>query len=355
MNNLSKSIYGEPTVGGKTQIVSLNKGFEARSILLVDSDKPLIFKFIDGNKSEQESSHINLVNSVTPGFFPKVLYESSGDNNFYALEYINGSSLYDSVKSDLLLKELESQQYVKVSLLKLKVLHDLTRQAGTEGYDYWKIIVNDRLDAFLSDTYHCLFETFCSKDLIKDISSISETNNIDIHSVIGQAKTFFIENSPTELSLIHGDSHLRNILFSGGEPVFIDPRVEWDSKPNKNTGFFDPLYDVACLCHSLIIEDMVQRSIAGESFINDEMKVTDGAQALTQHYLYLAQQVIRIYMDEIDIKPNQFLHYMIYLSCSLLGCLKYKQQIVDADMYRFVIYLSGKLIFVGLNQWNGSK
>lgn len=52
---------------------------------------------------------------------------------------------------------------------------------------------------------------------------------------------------------VHGDIGISNVLRrADGSPVFIDPRIVWEGRDRPDTGFGDPVFDLATLLHAVL-------------------------------------------------------------------------------------------------------
>lgn len=70
---------------------------------------------------------------------------------------------------------------------------------------------------------------------------------------------------------VHGDIGISNVLRrADGSPVFIDPRIVWEGRDRPDTGFGDPVFDLATLLHAVLpmaaVLGAVARGAPGELF-----------------------------------------------------------------------------------------
>jgi peroxiredoxin len=73
---------------------------------------------------------------------------------------------------------------------------------------------------------------------------------------------------PVGGSLIHGDPHLRNLLYRQDRTAcFVDPRTVWDGHQRADAGFGDPAYDLATLLHSVFPMSAILRAVDSGSYL----------------------------------------------------------------------------------------
>jgi hypothetical protein len=121
----------------------------------------------------------------------------------------------------------------------------------------------------------------------------------------------YLANLPNSESVIHGDPHLGNIICRGDSIKFIDPRVTWDQVKSRSEGYFDPLYDVACLAHSVIANVILETF--DELFEQPEKR---------QELINSALGLLGTYLQR-EAAAGECVRFITYLICSLSGNLKY--------------------------------
>lgn len=293
----------------------LMAGEEAYSITKYSSNFSMVMKIISPQTAKEEIQQIRRLNLALPGISPEILY-SDPDAGMYITTYAEGETLEKKISRPEFVLNLESAvSLVSGALLLLRRLHEATSRPYSGKYH--EVIVEKRISRILRDpktlkniSLHgasdaeVFFRNFSTGYGLFSTSSLLQEDFEKIAFI-------YARQLPKAESLIHGDPHFGNILAHEDAVVLIDPRITWDQSENKNAGYFDPLYDVACVAHSLVA---------------NEIKKNDGPSsprmAASELLLAIACEFLSVYLQRAPTHAEQKA-YLAYLACCMSGNLKY--------------------------------
>ena len=142
---------------------------------------------------------------------------------YYNVNEIHIKYIKDSVILTHILDKTNWKSYANLICNKLENIHNLNIEKK----------VDDILRDINIETYDKLLKRYKETDWSEfiDLNKIKYVNNIEIKNIEYYAdiinkkiKEIIIKNNITKYNLIHGDTHLGNILLSNTNLYFIDPR-----------------------------------------------------------------------------------------------------------------------------------
>ncbi|MCD1260551.1 phosphotransferase [Paenibacillus athensensis] len=326
------------------ELHELAPGLEATSLkVITDTDgRCWVIKTIDEHRAYEEASLIIKSNQLlkksvqAKPIFPEIAEMKLGKISSYTMAYIQGETLEQYFQS--LINPMLDEQMTRLTLeavKKIKLLHAVS----TDRYssDYHKVIVQRRLEIILTCPmiiHHIETRLASQTDELRQFrfEQLQHFNllfNNETHptsrNLYDAAVQLYERNAPLMESLIHGDPHFGNIIWDqvNQDLIFIDPRCTWDNKSNTKTGYFDPLYDIASICHSFISNDHIGYEIYHDiDAANQVIHVAD--QALHKFELYLNRSlwVLQTYLGR-EPQPDELVRFIVYVACSLSGTMRY--------------------------------
>jgi len=324
----------------------LAKGAEAKAIYKMRFPNSIIIKYIDNGHAKDESFLISLANQYVEHLFPLLIYNGVNDD-YYILEYIEGQNLQTKFVNEFcLLNKNPQQELIFKSIDRLRELHISSKSNYISNYH--ETIVDYRLDRiFDSPRINSRFRTLGNYSIngLYELENfiIRDSNGNSIHKLrdkLEEAISLYNQYLPRYESVIHGDPHLGNIIAArDGSIVFIDPRVKWDGVENNRRGYFDPLYDIACICHSVISVSIINYAKVWDFDINENDRVItfteDASDCIKLHQSWVTE--ILLYYLQRPPKLGELIRYKIYLICCLVGNLQYLEwtPTIDTIIYNY--------------------
>jgi hypothetical protein len=292
-------------------------------------------KTIGFEKVFEESFLMVKSNLEAKSIYPGISQINLGNESSYVMEYINGETLQQYFhKCHITLYEENIKTLMFKAIDKIKELHNATKENYTSGFH--NTIVSKRLSTILS----CPIIANHFKDIKPDgedlkctYSELKHYSIIHNGEIVNREPRKAYERSikkysrylPKYESLIHGDPHFGNIMYDlqSDQIFFIDPRSSWDQEKNQKTGYFDPLYDIAAICHSFVANDNITRE--HHNSIHYELKqihVDEQTLSLFEDYKTVFQQALKHYLSR-EAEKGELVRFLIYLACSLSGTMRY--------------------------------
>lgn len=335
-------------------------GQEAASLKII-SDKSgqwYVIKSIDKLRAFEEAVQMIRGSQKIKEIFPRIIHLDLGDIPFYTMEYIKGESLQDYIQRlNTPLEENELRAIIISSQNKLKLLHECTLEKYTSNYH--NVIVNSRLENIFSCNLINL-HTKNSLNLpvayprLKKYSLLSQgKTSPSIEKIAETATQIYMSHLPDHESIIHGDPHLGNIIYNSNNNSlrYIDPRVMWDNIQNTKTGYFDPLYDIAVINHSLITNHILTAVSPYKLDIKEKLiHITTSMDDLFQTYLKLSMDNLKCYLSR-EPKKGETIRYLTYIACSLSGCMRYRLWAPSAEKL-MMLYTLTALFLITLTEGN---
>jgi hypothetical protein len=314
---LLKSLGSRFAELGYLTLERMDPGAEAKALTKIVARGEFVLKAIDETKAKEEVRHIARIEALVPGFFPRLIH-SQLDAGLYAIEFVAGVPL-ESLLSLPLIAEAKPDLSgpLAVALQRLKHLHDTSRRPYSGSYH--KVIVDHRLRSV--PLCQVIGKRFAELNNVPGASAQSWSDcarSLSLTSALICTASRYARVLPTGESLIHGDPHLGNIIArKEGGVCFIDPRVTWDRIKNPRAGYFDPLYDVACVAHSIMANAIVRFTGTCDPQAVAESAMLETLQAW-------AHATVETYLSR---RPNEAeaTRFTVYLACALLGNLRYAQ------------------------------
>ena len=301
---------------GALALEVLPGGAEATAVVKLSTNCSMVVKTTHPRLAAEEVAQIERINAALPGTCPSILHAET-DRGIYVTEFVHGATLEQLIQQS---EDEDGSTVLKAihpSIWVLRHLHFETRRPYESSYH--ETIVVKRLRSIL----HCRSTTDNLKRLTYlDIESyylamwdrgLVGENDKTLSDHLSFVVSKYLECLPETESLIHGDPHFGNIVLHQQKPVFIDPRVTWDDVENPKPGYFDPLYDIACVAHSLIANVIIER--AHELVESVESR---------RRFLLVGQRLLDAYVGREPTEAEQ-VRFLTYLLCSLSGNLKYSR------------------------------
>jgi len=320
---------------GALALEVLPSGAEAMSIVKLSANCSMVAKTITPQLAEEEVAQIRRINSVLPGTCPRILHVER-ESGLYVTEFLPGETLEHQLRQHVRGFGAQlAEEILGPSLLILRRLHNVSRRPY--GSSYHKIIVEKRLAEILNchattDNLRALsalnLETFY---LTAGHEPLARRGVRHLSEALSQVVDVYLANLPNSESLIHGDPHLGNIICQGDSIKFIDPRVTWDQIKNGSEGHFDPLYDVACLAHSVIANVILETIDELFEQLEKRQKLIDCALGLLGIYL------------QRKATTGEHVRFVIYLICSLSGNLKYPKWTPNENTFWLTLNMIDRL------------
>ena len=310
-------------------------GEEAVRIALVISPhgKRYVAKSATPHRTFEETLIMMKSNFACPGVFPAVMQVHFRDESGYVMDHVAGSSLQEMFHAAAdPMGDQGVQRCIAAALTRIGELHAASRDAYTSMFHETIVVgrleiilrcplIQQRFDDLEGASVAPVFEALRNFELIG--ATREGTTPAALCALTTQA---FLSHLPTHESLIHGDPHFGNILVEHltGAVSFIDPRCSWDGKPNHKAGYFDSLYDVAAICHSLFANANVRTPVPTEVDRRERtICLTDDARKRFSTYFGFAMSSLRHYLDR-DPTSSEVVRFVTYLACSLSGTMRYQ-------------------------------
>lgn len=299
----------------RLRLETLCGGAEARLVVKVDAYCSVVVKAIRSRLAAEEVAHIKRMNAALPGICPPVVHFDT-DRGIYATEFAPGRTLERRLRDSLIdVTGTGHFELVAPCLVALRQLHLATQRRYASSYH--DVIVANRLSKILgSDLTTKNLAALTDLDIetyYVTAWATGRTQSGSLRTAMSRVLERYSAFLPDVEALIHGDPHLGNIIMEEATPTFIDPRVTWDDTPNPDPGYFDPLYDVACMAHSIFANlillaprDLLESVKARRALIANSIGILDN---------YTRQKTTR----------GQRVRFITYLICSLSGNLKYSR------------------------------
>ncbi|SUA90895.1 aminoglycoside phosphotransferase family protein [Pandoraea pulmonicola] len=299
----------------RLRLETLCGGAEATTVVKVDAYCSVVVKAIRSRLAAEEVAHIKRMNAALPGICPPVVYFEA-DRGIYATEFAPGKTLERQLRDSVIdVTGIGHFQLVAPCLLALRQLHLATQRRYASSYH--DAIVAKRLSKILrSDLTTKNLAAFTDLDIetyYVTAWATGRTQSCSLRTAMSRVLERYSAFLPDVEALVHGDPHLGNIIMEKATPIFIDPRVTWDDTPNPDPGYFDPLYDLACMVHSIFANlillaprDLLESVKARRALIANSVRILD---TYTRQKTTQAQRV----------------RFITYLICSLSGNLKYSR------------------------------
>jgi thiamine kinase-like enzyme len=308
----------------------LPTGEEAHSITRYLSSFSIVMKVIAPQTAKEEVQQLTRLNAAVPGISPQILY-SDFDQGLYITTYAEGDTLEKKIADAEFSFDAEKlKSLISPSACLLRNLHEVT--ARPYDCEYHKVIVEKRIAEILQhpETLKNLrshtnasVETF-----YRDFSPANETISTptSLQDDLEGLAEIYKDNPPKIEALIHGDPHFGNIIVNGDKVTLIDPRITWDRCENKKSGYFDPLYDVACLAHSLLANMILARS---DILFSDAKK--------REVLCRIAYEALPLYLQRPPT-DGECANYLTYLACCMSGNLKYPRLTPSAKAFWLTLH-----------------
>lgn len=323
---------------GYLTLESIKPGAEARTVTKVTARVELVLKLIDETKAEEEIAQIARIARHVPNFFPRLLPVRL-PAGLYATEFVPGTPLDSALDFSVAFdggREPVPWQ-LSLALAQLRSLHVASRRAYSSAYH--EVIVYHRARSVpdcprISARFAALQAPGLQNPFPWPASELSR----DLARALAAARIRYDQIQPRFESLLHGDPHMGNIIAKPDRTLyFIDPRVSWDGIANSIAGYFDPLYDCACVAHSFIANAILQaRSARGPD-------TGDPPGRLLQSMSRSADAVLRDYLAG---PPNEGeeTRYLVYAACALLGNLRYPKWTPDLQAFQATVLVAQALL-----------
>lgn len=254
-----------------TRIINFEKNIELSERLESGADSLAILKFETTPKSvlkignpkiiDLETEFISDVSGIGKVF--PAIYSSgklSDGNSWYLMEGANPHKcveyeIFRSLEHGVLIDDWQNRLCDIISPLttiyRNSIVKHSCRIAQYHYVDRVKSITKrkDFINAYDKlDISHLPCDEFLNQEIVLNGSSLGRFYEVVNHASVIQGK-----NSPVYSCIIHGDLHLKNILYANesGRYVFIDPRLQWDERPIDKFGYGDPVYDMSTMLHSI--------------------------------------------------------------------------------------------------------
>lgn len=312
---------------------SLPPGDEARYVALIRSQtgRRYVAKFSDPQLTFDELHLIMRANFVCPGVFPKITQAQFHDGAGYIMEHIDGPSFHEVYRGIKSHKNYAIQPLLVEALKKIRGMHFASSESYTSLF-HNNIVVNRLRTIFFCPLIQRRADLLSTKKEKVDVSALSALNikNVPEHSTaVGlahRAISAYLQNLPTTESLIHGDPHFGNIMTESptNAVYFIDPRCTWDGNRNSKLGYFDPLYDVAAIYHSLFANYNIIQDV------HDKPAFTDNGIIFPQRTVNSFDEIFGLSLEGLseylERRPTESekTRFIVYLACSLSGTMRYK-------------------------------
>ena len=249
----------------KKNIISskrLQNGADSLAIVSFKTLPSVVLKTGASKIIDLEAKFILDVNKYGFNIFPKIYSKGnlSSQNSFYLMEGGNPDKniereFFSSVKDGVLANNWKNKICKVLTPFRGLYRKTLkTSDCNVSLYHYTNRIRNimqrsDFIDSYnYFDITNSSIDEFLNWDMIlngKNIGRFVNNNNSISES--------YKRNKIKHLCMIHGDLHIKNILYSihKGKYLFIDPRLQWDDYPIDKFGYGDPVYDMSTMLHSL--------------------------------------------------------------------------------------------------------
>ena len=306
-------------------------GEEAHSVTKYSSNFSMVMKIIAPRTAKEEIQQITRLNEALSGISPSILY-SDPDAGMYITTYAPGEALEKKIARLEFHRDRESIiSHVSGPLAFLKSLHEATRRPYSGQYH--EVIVEKRITGILHNPETLknlsLHGWLSAEGFFRNFSNMHEARPVStsLQEHFAKIAEMYATQLPRTESLIHGDPHFGNILVEGDSVVFIDPRVTWDQCENSNAGYFDPLYDVACVAHSLLANATEKKGCLSAAEVTT-------AEAL----LATACEFLPVYLQRPPTYAEQ-IAFLAYLACCISGNLKYPKWTPSKESLWLTLYL----------------
>ncbi|RSB23577.1 hypothetical protein [Enterobacter cloacae] len=324
-------------------VKTLETGEEAEKIIKIKIIKTFVIKIIAKNKCREEFWLLKTLKRSNKELIPSVYFYLTHPISFYFMDYFDGIPLKNMDLLEFTNNEINITTKVLTSLRKI---HKPT--TTTYKSNYHTVIVNTRLKniidcAKIKDNFNYFFNLNCKNDIF--IKAFVVNNKISFKNfekyLTNAIHHYSSHCLPSDECVIHGDPHIGNVLINDASEIkFIDPRATWDNHENRRLYYFDNLYDVAAYSHSIILL-MMKTGINKLHLVINENEVIFNE--ITLGLLYKYKQTclrhLKIYLNKSPT-PKEQDRYMIYISCCILGTLRYKHLIHNGNCFLFYILFS---------------
>jgi len=310
-------------------------GEEAVRIALIKSiqGRRYVAKSATQRRAFEETLIMVKSNFACPGVFPDVIQVHLQGEPGYVMEHVPGSSLQEIFhRSADPARDPAVRSGIEAALRRISELHAASREAYTSQFHETivvgrlRLILECPLIQFRIDDLEGASSSFAFKDLrsFELIGGVGE--GVTPASLCARATQAFVAHAPTHESLIHGDPHFGNIMVdqTSGAVSFIDPRCTWDGVENQKSGYFNPLYDAAAICHSFFANANIRSRIRTEIDRRERtIRVSKVAREIFETHFDSAMASLKHYLGR-DPLPAEIVRFVTYLACSLSGTMRYR-------------------------------